>query len=414
MAEIRPARQAAAWMCFGLAALLVATGCAGPAAKVRKPPEVPRFVDDTKEAGLFYRGCGKCVAFGDINEDGWLDLYSCVVYGEDRFYLNRGKGVFSNATDLLKPRHQGDGHGAAFVDLDNDGHTDLFVACNPEGGSKPPLNLNRLYLGPAMKDVALAAGIQGRFITPKGKPDAEKANRSCGVAIGDYDNDGDLDIYVAKGSYAPGHPNALYQNRGTPGRPRFTDVTNHAGVADLGAGKAGGGYVCTFADFDDDGFLDLFIGNLDLSNKDVGLRLFRNNGDGTFADVSKESGVTGSGMCVGCVAGDVDNDGDLDLFVAFGDAKRPSALYINDGSFRFRETAAKAGVGDKLSSRGACMADVNHDGYLDILVAEFHGGKLYINQGDATFRECAREAGVRNPGMHGCTFAGTSGTTRTG
>ncbi len=380
-----------AWACSGLVVLLLAAGCASPG---------PRFVEDTQEAGLFYRGSGKCIAFGDINSDGWLDVYACAVYAEDRYYVNEGDGAFRHATATLKP--VGDGHGAVFVDLDNDGRTDLFVACNPESGSKPPVQPNRLYLGPAMKDVAQAAGIEGKLIAPK--PDAPKLNRSCGVAVGDIDNDGDLDVYVAKGAYEPGYPNSLYENRSTPGKPSFVDVAKQAGVDDPGAGTAGGGYVCTFADFDDDGFLDLFIGNIDLSNKEVGRRLFRNKGDGTFADVSKESGVGGPGMCTACATGDVDNDGDLDLLVAFGDAKRPTALYINDGGFRFRERAVQAGLGDKLSARGCTMGDVDHDGDLDILIAEFFGGKLYVNSGDGTFLERSKEAGVSNPGMHGCAF----------
>ena len=391
MSRMDSGKQPFARACWGLAALLLAVGCASP---------VPRFTDDTQEAGLFYRGRGKCIALGDINADGQPDIYACVVYGEDRFFLNRGDGTFRDETASLKP--VGDGHGAAFVDLNNDGHTDLFVACNPESGSQPPVQPNRLYLGPAMKEVARAAGIDGELIAPK--PDAPALNRSCGVAIGDYDNDGDLDIYVAKGSYESGYPNALYENRLAAGELSFVDVAERAGVVDLGAGTAGGGYVCAFADFDDDGFLDLFIGNLDLNNKGVGLRLFRNKGDGTFADVSEQTGVTGSGMCTGCAVGDVDNDGDLDLLVTFGDAKRPSALYLNDGRFRFRERAVEVGLGDKLSARGCCLGDVDNDGDLDILIAEFFGGKLYVNQGDGTFREGAEEAGISNPGMHGCTF----------
>ena len=387
--------------CVCLVAVVLAAGCASPV--------TPRFTEDTNAAGLeFLQARGKCVAFGDINADGWMDAYACVVYGDDLFFVNRGDGTFRNATASLKPL--GDGHGAVFVDLNNDGHTDLFVACNPESGSQPPVQPNRLYLGPAMKDVAKAAGVDGKLIAPAGKPDAPKLNRSCGVAIGDIDNDGDLDMYVAKGSYDYGFPNSLYENRSKDGKLQFVDVAKQAGVDDLGAATAGGGYVSAFADFDGDGFLDLFMGNLDLKNKDTGLRLFRNKGDGTFADVSKRSGVTGPGMVVACAVGDVDNDGDLDLFVTFGNGdavKRPCALFINDGGFKFREVSRQVGIVEHLSARGCTLGDVNNDGYLDILVAEFYGGKLYINQGDGTFSEQSKESGIKNQGMHGCTFADT-------
>ena len=388
-------RRTLMWACCGFVAVVLAAGCS-----------TPRFTDDTKAAGLEFRGRGKCVALGDINGDGWLDVYACVVYANDHLFLNRGDGTFRNATDSIQPL--GDGHGAVFVDFNNDGQTDLFVACNPESGSKPPVQPNRLYLGPAMKDVAAAAGVEGALVAPVGKPEAPKLNRSCGVAVGDIDNDGDLDMYVAKGSYDYGFPNSLYENRSKDGKLRFVDIAKEAGVADLGAVTAGGGYVAAFADFDDDGLLDLFIGNLDLKNKDTGLRLFRNKGDGTFADVSKQSGVTGPGMVVACSVGDVDNDGDLDLFVTFGNGdavKRSSGLYLNDGGFKFREVSQQAGIVEQVSARGCTLGDVNNDGYLDILVAEFWGGKLYVNRGDGTFREQSKEAGIKNHGMHGCTFA---------
>ncbi len=415
-------KRKAIWACCVLVAAILVAGCepsseppASPApvsssapSVALPPPAAPRFTDDTKAVGLeFVNGRGKCIALGDINADGWIDVYACAVYDKDRFYVNKGDGTFRNETDSIQPL--GDGHGAVFVDLNNDGHSDLFVACNPESGSKPPVQPNRLYLGPEMKDVAKAAGVEGKLIAPVGKPEAPKLNRSCGVAIGDIDNDGDLDMYVAKGAYEYGYPNSLFENRSKDGVLQFVDIAKQAGVDDLGAiTNLNGGYVSAFADFDDDGLLDLFIGNIDLSNKDVGLRLFRNKGDGTFADVSKASGVTGPGMVVACAVGDVDNDGDLDLFVTFGNGdavKRSSALFINDGRFKFREVSQKAGIVEQLSARGCTLGDVNNDGYLDILVAELWGGKLYINQRDGTFREQSKEAGIKNQGMHGCTFA---------
>lgn len=385
--------------------LLALAACAACSTAIRPGPRpaVPRFSEATAQAGLDYRGSGKCVAFGDLNADGFLDLYSSVVYGADRCFTNCGDGTFAEASSLLQIDPGSDGHGAVVADFDNDGYADLFVAANPESGSDPARQRNRLYMGPDLHNAAPAAGVEGEFLLPAGRTNGPPMNRSCGVALGDYDHDGDLDLYLTRGAYEAGYPNALYRNDSAPGQPQFTDVAASAGVADAGAGQSGGSYACAFADFDGDDFADLFVGNLDLRGTAAGLRLFRNRGDGTFADVSETSGVRGHGFCTACAVGDIDNDGDLDLLAVFGDGKRPAALFINDGGFVFRDRAAAAGLGAVLpGARGGCLGDVNHDGWLDILVATFDGGALFVNRGAGTFAECAVAAGIRNPGMHGC------------
>ena len=294
------------------------------------------------------------------------------------------------------------GPGCAFVDYDNDGWMDIYLVNSGPCDfytPKQPLR-NALYHNNrdgTFTDVTEKAGVPGNAY-------------GMGVAVGDYDGDGFPDLYVTQ--YAR---SILYHNNGDG---TFTDVTAKAGVAAPGWGTS-----AAWFDYDNDGRLDLFVcrfGNFSKTNNPfcgnrlTGQRwyckptvfdplpswLFHNNGDGTFTDVSKESGIAQSpGKSWGVVAADINNDGRLDLFV--GNDTTPNFLFVNQGKGRFVENGLLAGVGYNSFGRarsgmGVDAADYNHDGWLDLFVANIDEEmfSLYRNNRDGTFTDEAGPTGI--------------------
>jgi hypothetical protein len=293
------------------------------------------------------------------------------------------------------------GAGCAFFDYDNDGWMDIyFVNSGPSDFFTPAAPLkNALYRNNhdgTFTDVTDKAGVAGgRF--------------GMGVAAADYDADGNIDLYVT--NYGP---NILYHNNGNG---TFTEVTDKAGVA------APGWSTCaTWFDYDNDGKLDLFVSAFVFYDKsqnplctDATLkrryycvprlfkpqpsRLFHNNGDGSFRDVSQESGIADHpGKSFGAVATDVNNDGLLDLFVA--NDTMPNFLFLNKGGGKFEEIGLAAGVaygeaGRPRSGMGVDAADYDGDGWQDLFVAnidhEFFS--LYRNEKELIFTDQPGEIG---------------------
>ena len=295
--------------------------------------------------------------------------------------------------------------GVATFDYDGDGLIDVyFVNGAPLKGTK--------VVGPPPKNALYRNLGSFRFEEVTDKAGAGDTGHGLGVAVADYDNDGYPDIYVSNfGS------NVLYRNNGDG---TFREVTRAAGV-DRG-NKVGAG-VC-FLDVDGDGNLDLYVGNyvkfsyethvlhwlqgqpvypspLD-HTPDLG-NLFRNHGDGTFRDVSKESGIglhAGTGM--GVVSADYDNDGDTDIYV--GNDVMPNFLFQNDGSGHFEEVGVPSGVaydavGAPQGSMGTDFGDYDNDGWLDLVVTAYGNEMpaLYHNLGNGLFEDVARETGVGAP-----------------
>ncbi|HKB12385.1 MAG TPA: CRTAC1 family protein [Vicinamibacterales bacterium] len=198
-------------------------------------------------------------------------------------------------------------------------------------------------------------------------------------AWADYDNDGDLDEFVG----FRGRPNRLYRND----HGRFIDVAVAVGVADAVETRA-----AAWGDFDADGHVDLYVGFVDGTPN----KLYRNDGDGRhFTDVAGPLGVNLTGVTRQVSWIDYDNDGDLDLFVAFRD--KPNRLFRNDGG-RFTDVTAESGVGDPRKTVGAVWLDVDGDGDLDLFVANQNGDTNGLFRNDAgRFVDVAREWGVEAP-----------------
>lgn len=226
----------------------------------------------------------------------------------------------------------------------------------------------------------------------------------------DYDNDGDLDILVLRGGWqnAAGRiPNSLLRN---DGNGRFHDVTFLAGLGEVHYPTQTAGW----ADYDNDGDLDLYIGNETVGKtEDAPCQLFRNNGDGTFTDVAEEAGVTNPGYCKGVTWGDYNGDRFPDLYVS--NLGTPNRLYRNDGNGKFTDVAVLNGVTGPLKSFPVWFWDYNNDGALDLYVASnvwdvgglaavvsnrlgkddgHELGHLYKGDGKGGFHDVAREVGL--------------------
>jgi hypothetical protein len=291
--------------------------------------------------------------------------------------------------------------GLALFDYDGDGDIDIyFLNGAPLKGTKvKKLPVNALYRNEGnwkFTDVTEQSGLGD-------------AGYGLGVAVGDYDNDADLDVYL--NNYGP---NVLYRNNGDG---TFTDVTRQAGVDNgfqVGAGAC-------FLDMDKDGDLDLYVSNyLQFSyDKHVSSMadgyptyanpktypplpdtLYRNNGDGTFTDVSKASGVGNhAGWGMGMVCADYDNDGDTDVFV--GNDVAENFLFQNDGRGRFEEVGLAAGTAYKVdgspsASMGVDCGDYDNDGWLDFFVTSYQQelAVLYRNLGDGVFEDVTMTTGA--------------------
>ncbi len=292
--------------------------------------------------------------------------------------------------------------GVAVLDFDNDGRPDLYFTNGARAGrleKTDPTYWNRLYRnlgGWRFEEVTEKAGVAG-------------AGYSMGVAAGDYDNDGYVDLFVAGVNR-----NLLYRNRGDGA---FEDRTAAAGLGGVGSGgRKPWSIAAGWFDYDNDGRLDLFVVNYVVwtPEKDPfcgdpagrfrtychpkfyeGLPnlLYRNNGDGTFTDVSLASGIgahAGKGM--GVAFADYDQDGDLDVFVA--NDTTPNFLFRNEGQGRFREVALAAGVafnddGRALSSMGVDFRDVDNDGREDLFVTALANETfpLFVNLGKGLFAD---------------------------
>jgi hypothetical protein len=361
------------------------------------------FTDVTAEAGLNVTGWGQGVCVGDYDNDGWEDLY-VTYYGKNRLFHNQN-GVFAEVAEKAGVAGSGKawGTGCAWVDYDRDGHLDLMIAnyvdfdlaTAPAPGERPSCMWKGVPVMCGPRGLASAKNIlyhnrgDGTFedVTTKAHIDRTDGHYAFSVSTLDFDDDGWPDIYVACDST----PSILYRNNhdGT-----FTDVGVTAGAAFNEDGREQAGMGSTIGDYNGDGHLDIFKTNF----SDDTSTLYRNNGDGTFDDLTTAAGL---GLYTkylgwGTMFLDFDNDGWPDLLLVNGHVypevdknnlgsnyEEPRILYHNLGKGTFADISPGAGPGinARASSRGLAIGDLWNDGRISAVITNLNAApSLLVNQ----------------------------------
>lgn len=352
------------------------------------------FTDVTEKAGVPGGGYGQGVAVGDYDGDGFPDLY-VTQYGRNILYHNNGDGTFADVTEKAGVAAPGWSSSAVWFDYDNDGRLDLFVCqfvefskavnkdCHSGEDATRGYCIPRVYKPTAswlfhnngdgtFTDVSKNSGI------------AASRGKAWGVVATDINNDGLLDLFVANDTVA----NFLFMNRGNG---KFEEIAEPAGVAYSADGRPRSGMGTDSADFDQDGWMDLFVANIDREF----YSLYRNNQDQSFDDEARRWGIAEPTRFLsgwGLKFFDFDNDGNLDLFLANGNPddliekmapqvkyEEPMLLFRNTGS-AFKNVSAESGpaFAKPLSARGMAIGDFNNDGALDVLVSVNNGAPLLL------------------------------------
>ena len=349
------------------------------------------FEERTAEAGLIGQLGGFNIQQTDFDNDGHLDLFITrggwqMDSGRMRPSLLRGKGdgSFTDVThaagldQAVYPTQA-----SAWADYDLDGDLDLYIGNEMSNDNVPyPSQLYRNNGDGTFTDVAEAAGVRSDRMTKS-------------VAWGDYDNDGDPDLYASCIG-----PNRLYRNNGDGS---FTDVALALGVVE----PSGRSFVAWFWDYNNDGHLDLYVNGYQATLDEIAQdylgemptsgarpRLYRNDGQGGFVDVTSATGLNIVRVPMGANFADVDNDGWTDFYLGTGDPElstlTPNELYWNDGGKRFLNATASADVGHLPKGHGISFGDLDNDGDQELLVQAGGFGRgdaspnaLFLNPGSA-------------------------------
>jgi hypothetical protein len=330
------------------------------------------FKDVTDITGVGDPGYGIGCVVGDYDNDGDSDLF-VTNYGVDVFYRNNGNGTFADATEKAGLGCNLWGVGAVFFDYDNDGYLDLFVGIYLEFDPE-----YRLYYEadefpgplayPGQQDVLYHNNGDGTFTDVTESSGVLNEGRAMGVLSSDYDDDGWVDLFVANDAMG----NYMYHNNGDG---TFTEVGFEAGVAFSEHGDATSSMGGDFADYDLDGDLDLLVPDMVFNS------FYRNMGNGLFQDVSAQIGIgeiSGQYWSWGGDLFDYDNDGDLDLIISNGDGHRldtQEELFLanvtsSNGDRVFKDIADQSGefFRHKSVSRGMASGDYDNDGDVDIFI----------------------------------------------
>jgi hypothetical protein len=334
------------------------------------------FTERTEEAGLLGLVGGINMTHGDYNNDGFMDILVhrggwLGTQGHYPFSLLRNNGdfTFTDVTEEAGLLTFSPTHSAVWLDYNNDGWIDLFVAHETKGDDRNPCQLFRNNGDGTFTECAKENGV-------------DLVGFYKATVSGDFNNDGRPDIYVSNVA----GPKVLLRNDGPAGADRspsapwkFTEVTEEAGLA--GPAQS---YTSWFWDYDNDGWADLFIVGYavhdvgDVAASYLGLpfaaqrgRLYRNNRDGTFTDVTKECGLDTRVLgCMGASFGDLDNDGWLDFYLGTGNVDlstlMPNRMFRNDGGKRFQDVTTSGGFGQLQKGHGIAFADVNNSGTQDV------------------------------------------------
>lgn len=352
------------------------------------------FTDVTQQAGVAAGGFGQGVAVGDYDRDGFPDIY-VTQYGRSILFHNNGDGTFSDVTERAGVAAPGWASSAVWFDYNNDGLLDLFVCqfvdfskeknkpcgvhddgkrhyCIPQIYQPMPNWLFRNNGDGTFSDVSKTSGIASRL------------GKAWGVVATDTNDDGWMDLFVSNDTAA----NFLFINNG---KGKFTENGTESGVAYSANGKPRSGMGLDSADFDEDGWQDLFVANLDRED----FAIYRNNRDGTFDDLAVPTGIAKATRAMsgwGLKFFDYDNDGNLDLFLANGNPddliqalhgesayEEPLMLFHGTGK-SFENVSAQSGplFATMMSSRGLAIGDFNNDGAVDVLISVNNGAPLLL------------------------------------
>ena len=341
------------------------------------------FKDVTKDAGVGSPAYGTGATVGDYDNDGDLDLY-VTNFGEDQLFRNNDDGTFTDVTKQAQVGNPNWGTSCAFADVDNDGDLDLYVAnyaaYTPKDDKRCDERGVHVYCGPhaypPVHDTFYKNNGDGTFtdVSSLYRPSDLIPMHGLGVTFGDYDTDGDVDLYVANDQ----DPNFLFQNEG---KGKFLEVALISGVCYNDMGKEEAGMGTDFGDYNNDGQLDLTVSNYQTETN----TLYHNHDTDFFIDNTIASGiaeVTHGYLGWGIKFFDYDNDGYQDIFVANGHLMdnisvlekhvtypQRNLLFRNLGDGTFANVMSqKDGLALKKVSRGAAIGDYDNDGDLDILV----------------------------------------------
>ncbi|MBA6362217.1 VCBS repeat-containing protein, partial [Colwellia sp. BRX8-8] len=364
-----------------------------------------QFSEISQQAGITFShsmpdgdgvlGMSGGVAAGDFDNDGWVDLYAIGGEGQANVLLkNQGDGTFTDRASFSGVAQKNKGSGPAFGDFNGDGLLDLFVG--GVGGDAAKLYVNQgneQYL-----DITASSGL----VLP--------GNNFSGTWA-DYDKDGDLDLFVTHWTEErSGYFAYFWQNNGDS---TFSDVTFEAGIKNTS--NADKTLTATFSDINNDGWVDLL-----LVTDYAQTRLYKNNKDGTFTDITDHEVITdNTGM--GSAVADYDNDGDLDWFVsAISYRDEPAKLgwlspgnrfYQNQGDGTFLDKTDELGVRHSSWAWATCFSDFNNDGLQDLFVVNGMYGeniekmflddpsRLFLANGDGTFKESSIDVGIDDKSM---------------
>jgi hypothetical protein len=428
--RVDPESLRARWL-LNIAAMTIGAYPDGVPAEFRIRPShfvsapFPRFTNVASEVGLGLHGLSGGAVIEDLDADGLLDVAaSAIGFGDQiRFFRNTGSGTFEERTASAGLDGITGGLNLVHADFDNDGRPDILVLRGGWMGAagRFPVSLLRNVGEWRFADVTEAAGLGdvegptqtaawfdydsdgwldlfvGREATVL--PNERFASRlfrsnrdgtftdvtaAAGIDVlgfvkaavaGDYDNDGRPDLYLSQARA----PNRLLHNDGPQagGDWRFTDATAKAGVA-----APNDSFPAMWFDYDNDGWLDLYVGAylgqaetvaadfLGLDHKADRSRLYRNRGDGTFADVTREAGLWHAPLVMGLNYGDLDNDGWLDVYEGTGNPDFhtlvPNRMFRNDAGKRFQEVTTSGNFGHLQKGHGIAFADVDNDGDQDV------------------------------------------------
>lgn len=404
------------------------------------------FLDVAPNAGIKGRNMSGGVIVDDFNNDNYLDIMTSdwSLDGVMHYYQNDQKGKYIDNSKVSEIGRFKGGLSMVQADYDNDGDTDIFVlrgAWMRKYGRQPNSLLRNNGNG-TFTDVTIKSGLYSEFPTQAGtwndfnndgyldlfignessdesypselymnNQDGTFTNvakaAKCdvvsyikGVTAADYDNDGDIDLFLS----GMNKKKILLKNTGLKnGIPQFSDVTDQAGLAGINVMT----FPTWFWDYDNDGWQDIFVCGyqyngsiageiameaLNIPNESSKMYLYHNNHDGTFSDVSKESGLSKTVFAMGSNFGDIDNDGFLDMYLGTGNpdykSLAPNRLFRNMGNGKFADVTVSGRVGNLQKGHGVAINDLDNDGDSDIFIevggayfGDSFSNSLYMNPG---------------------------------